>query len=433
MLNVAIAGSGPAAIYAVEALNALAPGCRVDVFERLPSPFGLVRYGVAPDHQSTKAITRKFEEVTKREGVRYFGKITIGQDLHIADLSALYDAVIIATGAPVDRELEIPGGSIPGVIGAAAFVGWYNGHPDFSQMAPDLSAGAVAVVGLGNVALDVARVLAKTGHEMAASDIADYAASTIRAAPIRDIYIVGRRGPTDAKFTPAELREIGKLSGAAPLVDSRDLAEASIENTPVHKRTVIERNLNLMRAFSKEAARSKPIKIHFRFFSKPEQVLGSEIVTGLTIRRTKVTEDRLIDTEITETIPCGLIVSAIGYRSNTIPGLPFDLPSGRFRHENGRIAPGVFTVGWAGRGSSGTIASNKIDAENIAKRIVAEIEPLRPASRGDIEALMASRGLKWITYADWMRIDRRETETAVAPQPRSKLTSINEMINVLHE
>ena len=283
-LSVVIVGSGPAGFYAAEALlKSGEADVRVDILDRLPTPFGLIRAGVAPDHQTTKKVAKSFERTALRDEVRYYGNVDVGRDVRLPELREIYDAVVLAVGAPFDRPLGIPGENKAGVYGSAAFVGWYNGHPDFRDLEPDLNTGAVAVVGVGNVAIDVARVLVKTSDEMAASDIPDYAARAIRSAPITDVYMFGRRGPVEAKFTNVELREMGKLENCVPVVDAAQLPE-DVGDIEGRDRRIKERNLASLREFVQRSADEKPKRVHFQFYAAPVEVLGGETGRGAASR-----------------------------------------------------------------------------------------------------------------------------------------------------
>lgn len=430
--SIAIVGSGPAGFYTAEALNRKAPDARIDIIDRLPAPYGLVRYGVAPDHQGTKAILRVFERVATRPNVRFLGHVEIGRDLTLAELAALYDAVVLAVGAPRDRRLGIPGEDLPGVFGSAAFVGWYNGHPDHAGLNPDLNVDSVAVIGNGNVAIDVVRVLAKTGAEMAKSDLVPAAAAAIRAAPLRALHLIGRRGPVEASFTNAELAELGRLERCAPRVDAADLpADAGAVEESVRK--VKEANLATLRQFAAAGDQAKSIGLQFHFHAAPVAVMGRGRVECLRLARTETVDGRTVATDRIFDLPCGLVVSCIGYDARPIDGAPFDARRGIFPNEDGRIGPGLYAVGWAKRGPSGVIATNRADGIAVADRVLADltgVDSSKPGPAG-LDARLAAAGTRVVKFADWRRIDAAEIAAAPPGAPRRKLTAVADMLAVL--
>lgn len=429
MLNVAIIGSGPAGYYTAEGLlKTFGDQVCVDIIDRLPTPFGLIRAGVAPDHQSIKAVSRRYEATSLSPNIRFVGNLSVGDGVSIDELQQLYHAVVIATGAPADRKLGVPGEDLQGVVGSAAFVGWYNGHPDFADLAPPLDAESVAIVGNGNVALDVARILAKTVAELAGSDIVRHAAEALERSKVRDIHIVGRRGPHQVGFTPKELGEMGELERAYPVVDADDfpplVADAALD--PGLRKVV-----GFLREFASRAPRTDAdVRVHFHFFAKPVAVEGEGKVERLIVERTALTQDgAAIGTGETWTIPCGMVVPCIGYRTSPIPGVPYDASLGRFANTEGRIAPGLYCVGWARRGPTGTIGTNRPDGFMVAEEIKAdEIEGDRDGPAG-LDKLIAARDLYVVTFRDWQKIDAAEVARARAGAPREKFVRISEMLD----
>lgn len=424
-ISVAIVGAGPAGFYTVEALLDRSEEVSIDILERLPTPYGLVRAGVAPDHQSTKQVVRKFEQTALARMVHFYGNVEVGRDVTIDELLAAYDAVVIAAGSPNDRMLGIPGEHLAGVYGSSAFVGWYNGHPDFRDLEPQLSS-SVVVVGNGNVALDVARVLVKTREEMAASDIPDYALEDIARADIGAVHVLGRRGPTDTHFAPAEMRELTRLADCAPSVDPADLPPAEGDDDKV---------LALLRRFAGQPAGERRRRLKFRFFLAPEAIVGETRVEGLRCRRTRVEDGRVVTTDDVVDLPCGMVVTAIGYRASPIPGVPFDDQHGRVQSDDGRIVPGLYAVGWAKRGPTGVIGSNKPDGIQCAEQILGDLDT-RAASgdrpgRQALERLLDERHIRFVTLDDWRRIDQEEVTRADQPAPRRKFTSFAEMLAVV--
>jgi NADPH-dependent glutamate synthase beta subunit-like oxidoreductase len=431
-MKVAIVGSGPAGFYTADALlAALGDDVEIALIDRLPCPYGLIRAGVAPDHQTTKRVSRAFEKTALDPRVAFFGNVEVGRDIAMAELAGLFDAVVLAIGAPHDRALGIPGEDKQGVYGSAAVVGWYNGHPDFCQLAPLLNTEAVVVIGNGNVAIDVARVLVKTRAEMASSDLPAYAADAIDRAPIRDVYLVGRRGPLEAKFTNVELREMGKLDDCAPVVDAADLPVSAETVTDGRDRRLKEKNLATLREFTAQAADGKRKRVHFVFHAQPLEIKGDNRVSAVTFERTKLVDGRIKGTGETFDLACGMVVAAIGYRSAPLETLAFDSRNGVFVSESGLIEPGVYAVGWAMRGPSGVIASNRPDGVAVAARIAAEIKPAGKPGREGLGSLLASRVVRVVDFAAWKRIEAAEIAAAIEPAPRCKLTTTEAMLDVL--
>jgi NADPH-dependent glutamate synthase beta subunit-like oxidoreductase len=428
MRHVAIIGSGPAGYYTAEALQKrFGEDVRIDVIDRLPTPYGLVRSGVAPDHQSLKAVAKRYEKVALSDNVRFVGNVLVGGEVSIAELQQLYDAVVLATGAPDDRPLEIPGSHLPGVVGSAAFVGWYNGHPQFADLAPPLDVAAAAVIGNGNVALDVARILAKTRAEFAASDIACHALDALDASAIRTIHVLGRRGPHQIAMTPKELGELGHLEAAAPRVD---LADFPPQGDDALLEPGMRKSVTHLREFA-NLAQDKPKLIDFDFFAMPVAIEGDGRVERLVVERTRLTEDlRSVGTGETYAIECGLVVSCIGYKTPPIEGVPYEHGRGRFANHAGVIGDGLYCVGWARRGPTGTIGTNRPDGYEVAEKIAAELGSGASVKDGGagLDVLLHARGADVVTFRDWQKIEAAETARARAGSPREKFTAIVEML-----
>jgi ferredoxin--NADP+ reductase len=434
MRHIAIVGSGPAGYYTAEAAQKeFGDEVRVDIFDLLPVPYGLIRSGVAPDHQSIKAVSRRYEKTALSDNVRFVGNVAVGRDVSIPELQALYDAVVLATGAPKDRPLEIPGATLRNVFGSAAFVGWYNGHPDFAALDPDLSGKTAVVIGMGNVALDVARILAKTPQEFAGSDIVAHALDTLKASNIERIVILGRRGPHQIMMTPKELGELGELERAAPHVDPRDMPE---EAEDAILEPGLRKSVTLIRGFAampEDIRAEKRIAIEFDFFAQPVALSGEGQVAAIEIERTEVVAGRANGTGERYSIPASLVVSCIGYRTTPIPDVPFDERQGRFANDDGRILPGLYAVGWARRGPSGTIGTNKPDGFSVVGKIREDIETgalgttLRQGRPG-FDALAEARGLDVVTFRDWKKIEEAEERAAREGAPREKFVDIEAMI-----
>ena len=432
--HVAIVGSGPAGYYTAEAAQKKwGDDVRVDVFDTLPVPYGLIRTGVAPDHQSIKGVSRRYEGTALSDNVRFVGNVTVGKDITVGELEALYDAVVFATGAPHDRPLGIPGEDLGNVFGSAAFVGWYNGHPQFAGLAPDLSGRSAVVIGMGNVALDVARILSKKGREFDGSDIVGHALNALAASNIRQITIVGRRGPHQIMMTPKELGELMHLDQATPRVDPADLPE---EADDAFLEPGLRKSVTHLRSFAAipESERAdKPIEIDFDMFASPIRLTGSGKVEGVKVERTIVEAGKAIGTGETYTIPADMVVSCIGYRSSPIPGVPFDERAGRFANDQGRILPGLYAVGWARRGPTGTIGTNRPDGYGVVERIEEDLASgaLSGAARegrAGFDRLAAERGIDVVTFRDWKKIEEAEAKAAREGAPREKFVDIESMI-----
>ena len=433
MPQIAIVGSGPAGYYSAEAaLKHWGEDVRVDVFDRLPVPYGLIRSGVAPDHQPIKAVSRRYEATALSDQVRFVGNVSVGADISIEELMTLYDAVVLATGAPHDRPLRIEGAELGNVFGSAAFVGWYNGHPEFAALAPDVSAKHAVVIGMGNVALDVARILSKCEAEFAGSDIVGHALETLGGKGVERITILGRRGPQQIMMTPKELGELGRLTCAAPEVETADLPEIG-EDALLEPG--LRKSVTLLRDFAvREPACDKAITIAFHFFASPVRLVGEDgRVTGIEVERTVVETGRAVGTGETYVLPAELVVSCIGYRSSPIEGVPFEERAGRFANENGFILPGLYCVGWARRGPSGTIGTNRPDGFGVVERIASEITVDRTKrGRAGFDELASARGLDVVTFRDWRKIEAAENAAARDGSPREKFVDVAAMIAAGH-
>jgi len=430
MRHIAIIGSGPAGYYSAEAAQKkFGENVAVDIIDRLPVPFGLIRTGVAPDHQSIKAVSRRYEKTNSGDSVRFVGNVTVGVDVSVAELQEFYDAVVLATGAPDDRLLDIPGSDLAGVIGSAAFVGWYNGHPDYRDLDPPLDARSVAIIGNGNVALDVARILAKTEGEFAGSDIVGHALDGLKQSAVERITFLGRRGPHQIAMTPKELGELGHLERARPVVEAEDFPDIGDD---AMLEPGMRKSVNHLRSFQIAAADAehKPIEIAFDFFAMPIEIQGEGRVEKLIIERTELDKDlRSIGTGELYELECQLVISCIGYRTPPIEGVPYEHGRGRFANSDGRILPGLYCVGWARRGPSGTIGTNKPDGAAVVEMINEDIsENSRKPGRAGLDSLLASRGVETVTFRDWKKIEEAEVARAREGSPREKFTDIADMI-----
>ncbi len=432
-VTVAIVGAGPAGFYTAESLLRSGLDVRIDLIERLPTPFGLVRSGVAPDHQHTKRVERAFTRTAEHPDVHFYGHVALGEDLTLDELRGLYDAVVLAVGAPHDRRLGIPGEDKANIFGASAFVGWYNGHPDHVSLNPALDGESAAVIGNGNVALDIARVLVKTAEEMEHSDLPEHAARAIGKAALRDLHILGRRGPAQAKFSNPELTEMTTLADALCRLAPPEVPEAAPNDLDERTKRVVERNLATFRTMMERPDQGERRRVQFRFWSRPLEILGGERVEAVRIAHTRLDEaGRLVDTGEVEEVPCGLLVAAIGYQAPPLADLLFDRSGGHYKHEDGRIVSGLYCVGWCRRGPSGTIGTNKADGADVARHIVEEHGAGGRKSGGPaLEALLAERGIRWIDAEEWEAINQAERDAAPDGAPRKKFVRVKDMLAVV--
>ena len=434
MRHFAIVGSGPAGFYTAEALEkAYGETGRIDILDRYPVPYGLIRFGVAPDHQSLKAVSKRYDKVAESGGVDFIGNVTVGGDVSVAELLDLYDAVILATGAPHDRKLGVPGEDLPGVVGSAEFVGWYNGHPEFTDLNPPLAGTHATIIGNGNVALDCARILSKTRREFEGSDIVGHALELLDTSAIRTITILGRRGPHQIAMTPKELGELGHLEAASPVVDIADFP-------PTEEDEALEpgqrKSITILRGFAATPADpAKPKRMLFDFFAKPVRIEGDGRVERIVVERTELDEQGAArGTDETYEVPTSLIVTCIGYSSSAIDGVPYDEKAGKFRNEKGRIADRLYAVGWARRGPTGTIGTNRPDGYEVADQIAAELPRGSTSERAGAEGLkqlLTSRGVMATDYDDWRKIEETEVSRARPGSPREKFVRIEDWLQAI--
>jgi ferredoxin--NADP+ reductase len=430
MRHFAVVGSGPAGFYTAEALEkAYGDGARIDILDRYPVPYGLIRFGVAPDHQSLKAVSKRYDKVAESGGVDFIGNVTVGRDVSVAELLEFYDAVILATGAPHDRKLGIPGEDLPGVIGSAEFVGWYNGHPEFADLSPPLGESDAVVDGAGNVALDCARILAKTRHEFEGSDIVGHALEALDSAAIRTITIVARRGPHQIAMTPKELGELGHLEGAVPVVDTADFPPIEADE-PLDPG--LRKSVSLLRGFADLQA-DKTKRIVFDFFARPVAIEGNGKAERVIVERTALDESGAArGTGETYEVPASLVISAIGYSTSPIADVPF--AGGKFVNQAGKIGERLFAVGWARRGPTGTIGTNRPDGYEVADQVAAAMPPGSSGDRRgaeDLKALLATRGVMPTDYDDWRKIEASEMDRARPGSPREKFVKAEDWFGVL--
>ena len=432
-LRVAVVGSGPAGFYAASALLASDLPVEVDLLERLPTPWGLVRLGVAPDHPNIKAVSRAFEKTAAQPGFRFFGNVEVGKHVTHEELRELYDAVVYSVGAQTDRQLGISGEHLPGSWAATEFVAWYNGHPDFQELEFDLSHERAVVIGNGNVALDVARMLALTPEELAPTDTTDAAIDAINSAGVEEILVVGRRGPVQAAWTPVEVGELGELAGADIVVDPVELeldpaSAAELEAAPA----TVKRNIDHLRDYAARPPTGKPRRIRLRFLASPVAILGEDKVEAIELVRNELVDGRAVATNERDVVPCGIVFRSVGYRGVALAGVPFDEGSGTIPNRGGRIEPGLYAAGWIKRGPSGVIGTNKKDATETIELLLedARAGTLPPRSGGALEELLADRGVEAVLYAGWEAIDAAE-RSAGEPhgRPRIKLASWDALLD----
>lgn len=450
-LRVAVIGAGPAGFYTTEALLKARDEVSVDLFDRLPTPYGLVRFGVAPDHQKLKSVTRLYERTLRDPRTRLLGNVEFGRDLTHDDLLRHYHAVVYAVGSASDRRLGIPGEHLPGSHSATEFVAWYNGHPDYCEASFPFDATDVVVIGMGNVAIDVTRILAKSRDELAVTDIADHALDALAGSAVRRITMVGRRGPAEAKFTTKELRELGELLNA-----DIDVEQAALELSPASAAAAAAdattgKNVEVMNAFARQEPSGKPRTVALRFMLSPVEVLGEERVSGVRFERTELVQgdSGRVDVRGTGehvTIPAQLVLRSVGYRGAPLPGVPYDerggvIPNsaGRVVSESGEPRQAEYVAGWIKRGPSGVIGTNKADAMETVNALLEDFAAgrlsdgraldLRPAA---VDELLASRGAEPFGAEAWFALDRAEIGAGEAQgRPRVKTVRWDDLLRRL--
>jgi ferredoxin--NADP+ reductase len=454
-LRVAIVGAGPTGFYAADHLlrqDGLI--IEIDMFDRVPTPFGLVRYGVAPDHQKIKAVTLAFDRIASHPRFRFYGSVELGKHLTVDDLRAHYHQIFYSTGAQSDRRMGIPGEDLKGSHPATEFVAWYNGHPDYQDLQFDLSAERVAVVGVGNVAIDVARILCRTPEELAKTDISDQAFDALRHSAIKEVYLLGRRGPAQAAFTNPELKELAELAGADVVVDPREveldpLTRAALAQAPDR---ATSKKVEILQEYANRVVSGKPRTLVIRFLVSPVELVGNAAgeVTAMTLVRNELYQTptgtlQPRATEQFETLPVGLVFRSVGYRGVPLPGVPFNDKWAVILNEKGRVldpvskqpAVGEYTGGWIKRGPSGVIGTNKPDAAETVTCMLEDLAQgvtLQPSAPGAAaaDALVRSRQPQCLSYDDWRQLDRQEIERGRAlGRPRVKFTRLDEILGVL--
>lgn len=454
-LRVAIIGAGPSGFYAADALlKQTDVNVEVDMFDRLPTPYGLVRGGVAPDHQKIKSVTKVYEKIAAHPHFRLYGNVTFGTDLTHTDFKAYYHQIIYAVGAQTDRHLGIPGEKLPGSHAATEFVAWYNAHPDYRDLTFDLSQEKVAVIGNGNVAMDVARILASTYDELFKTDIADYALNALRNSRVTDIYILGRRGPAQAAFTNPELKELGEMQVAEVIVRPEDatIDALSASDLAAHPDAMVAKNLQTLAKYVGQTPQGKPRRIHMRFLVSPVEITGNEHVESIRLVKNvlQAAPDGSLKAKATdqyEDLPVGLVFRSIGYVGVPLPGVPFDSRAGVIPNKDGRVfdqatgqlVPGEYVVGWIKRGANGIIGTNKPDSQATADALLADVPTLTPvspanATRASIEALLHERKPTFTTFPDWLVLDQLEIANGQKlGRPRLKFSRVEDMLAAVNE
>jgi ferredoxin/flavodoxin---NADP+ reductase len=448
-LRVAIVGSGPSGFYAAEALLKDNRHILVDMYERLPTPFGLVRGGVAPDHQKIKTAARVYEKTAEREGFGYLGNVTVGVDISIAELRDFYDAIIFASGAQTDRRMGIPGEDTPGSHTATEFVAWYNGHPDYRDCTFDLTQETAVIIGQGNVAVDVCRILAKSVEELKHTDIARHALEALAESRVKDIYMIGRRGPLQAKFTLLEIKELGNLAICDPIVDPADLDLDLLSQVELDGpyNASGKKTYPVLQEFARRLPPAKPRRCHFWFLYSPISIEGDKRVERIVLEKNQLVGDpgdlRAQGAGQLVELPCGLVFRSVGYRGIPLPDLPFDERRGLIPNDRGRVldhgqpVPGLYVAGWIKRGPSGVIGTNKPDSIETVERLLEDIPLLTPSAEADSQALhrlLAKRGVRVVNFQDWRKIDAAEiAQGEPSGKPREKFTRVEEMLSILNE
>jgi ferredoxin--NADP+ reductase len=439
---VAIIGAGPAGIYAAESLAA--GEVSVDVLDRLPCPFGLVRYGVAPDHPKLKSISSSLQKILEGPGVRFLGNVDAGVDVSVAELHRFYDALIFTHGAAIARRMDIPGEDLPGSFSATDFVSWYGGHPDATIDHFALEARSVAVIGVGNVAIDVTRLLAKAADDLRPTDICDHALHVLERSAVEDIHLIGRRGPVQATFTTKELRELGELPNVDMIVDPAELELDEASRLVAAQDPGARRNLEILQEWSQRPPAGRPRRVHVRFLLRPVEVLGDGEVAGIRLERTRLDDNgRVVGTGQLQTVEAQMVLRSVGYRGVPFPGLPFDEDKGVIPNQSGRVLDGSevvrgeYVAGWIKRGPVGLIGSNRRDAKETVAALLEDVPALPPAPERDddgLPALLAERGVDVVTWEGWRAIERLELEIGAAQgRERVKVADRERLLRVASE
>ena len=440
-LRVAIVGSGPAGFYAAEALLKRNLPIEITMIDRLPAPFGLVRYGVAPDHAKIKSVIKVFEKTLSRPNVKFLGNVSAGKDISVKDLKRFFDAVILSYGAEDDRKLGIPGEDLSGSHTATEFVAWYNGHPDYQNRSFDVSCKRAVVIGQGNVAMDVCRILCKTVDELKNTDISAHALEVLAKSQIEEIHMIGRRGPAQAAFTTGEIREFGHLIHAYPIVKAEDLqlngASQKEMEDPLYPAR--KHNYEILQSFVNIDPAGRPRKFVIHFFKSPKAIEGSgrveKIILEKNVLEGEVGNQKAKGTGQTEALDCGLILRSVGYKGLPLPEIPFDEKHAVILNSRGRIIGedicGCYAAGWIKRGASGVIGTNKPDSEETVQSLMEDLLKLQPSSESNaaFENFLKEKNVRFVTFADWQKIDAEEIRRGqVVGKPREKFVNVEDML-----
>jgi ferredoxin/flavodoxin---NADP+ reductase len=443
-LRVAIIGAGPSGFYAADSLLKELPNVSIDLIDRLPTPYGLVRYGVAPDHQKIKSVTKMYEKTCSDPRIRFLGNVNFGKDISYNDIKKHYHAVIYTVGASSDRNLGISGENLAGNMSATEFVAWYNGHPDYASRIQQVTAKHVAVVGMGNVAIDVTRILAKSVEELKTTDIADHALEVLKDSPVTDVYMLGRRGPAQAKFTTKELRELGELPIADIVVNPAELELDPISLSSIDGDPAMKKNIEILQEFAHKPLEGKPRRVHLRFFVSPIEILGEQQVEHLKLEHNRLDEKlNAIGTGQFETLPMQMVLRSVGYKGVALPDVSFDakkgvIPNvlGRVTNTEGQVIAGEYVAGWIKRGPSGVIGTNKADAMETVQSLKADLETLPVLDQTQttietIDLILSSKGIKPVSFSDWLKLDAFEIQQgSLQGRPRVKVADIDRMLEL---
>jgi ferredoxin--NADP+ reductase len=446
-LRVAIVGSGPSGFYAASALLKSEINVKVDMFDRLPAPYGLVRYGVAPDHAKIKNVINIYKKTAELEGFSFMGNVNVGHDISVVELKKYYDAILFSCGAETDRKLGIPGEDLAGSYTATEFVAWYNGHPDYRDRKFDLSGEVAVIIGQGNVAMDVCRILCKTVDELKNTDIAQYALDALGKSNIKEVHMVGRRGPVQAAFTPVEIREFGELADCDPVIDPKDLEISEVSQAELDdpKNAQRRKNFEILKTLSSREASGKHKKFVVHFLKSPIELSGDGTLEKVILEKNALSgeagKQKARGTGVKEELKCNILFRSVGYRGRPIDGVPFREDWGTFPNQEGRITendqivPGLYAAGWIKRGPSGVIGTNKPDSEETVAALFADLKKLIPCEQPDSAAILnflSQKGVRVVSFDDWQKIDASEVERGQKiGKPREKYVSVDEMIGAL--
>ncbi len=432
-LKIVIVGSGPAGMYTADAFLKKNPNCQIDIIDKLATPYGLIRSGVAPDHQTTKNVTRAYDKVMRNEKVRFVGNINFGKDLKTSDLTSLYDVVVLAIGTPKDRNLNIPGEELDGVYGAQTFVYWYNAHPEYHHINPNLDIKTACVIGNGNVALDVARVILRSEQEMEKSDLADHAKDEIFKHRAQNVHVIGRRGPAQAQFSNKELGELGDMDLARPVVDD-NLIPTDFASDDARELKVVQAKLDILTEYSNSSASDDKSDLYLDFYLSPVEIMGDNHITSLKLEKNELVDGMAHGTGEFITLDCDLLISCIGYEIDYVDGLT--IRNGIIDNKEGHVKENIYVVGWAKRGASGTIGTNRIDSQNVVDMILAQNSAGGDANKSGaagLDEICAAKKIQTVSFSDWEVINAAEIERASDTAPRRKFAKTEDMLEIVQK